>query len=151
MPYDFPQPHPHAQPFYPPMPYVTERGFGGPFRRSAEHEFHEFQNRLFLDEYRFPGPHQVRQGPYFGNDSLLSLLFPQAYQPPHVDAASQSPLERPWRGENPSELEGKPLAQNIKLRGDAPEFVPRWKSPANEESDLEPKVKEPCWFVVSST
>lgn len=56
MPYEFSQ----SQPFYPPMPYGNERRFSGPFRRSAE-GFQDPQNKLFLDEYRSPGPHQVRR------------------------------------------------------------------------------------------
>ncbi|KAL4785872.1 hypothetical protein BJX76DRAFT_346638 [Aspergillus varians] len=123
MPYDFP----HPQPFYPPMPYVADRGFGGPFRRSGEQDI---QNRLFLDEYRFPGPHQ-------------------AYQPPNIEAPIQAPPEQLWRGENPSELEASSLAQSNKLRGDAPEFVPCEKYTVGEESGS--KMKEPCWFVVSSS
>ncbi|RDW90176.1 uncharacterized protein DSM5745_01951 [Aspergillus mulundensis] len=126
MPYDFLPP----QQFYPPVPYAVERGFGGPFRRSADHEYHEYQNRLFLDEYRFPSPHQ-------------------AYQPPHVEIGIHTPLMNPWRGENPYELEGKPLIQGIQLRGDAPEFVPGGKPAPGEESVSKPK--EPCWLVVSSS
>ncbi|KAL4809246.1 hypothetical protein BDV18DRAFT_157004 [Aspergillus unguis] len=125
IPYDIPPP----QRFYPPMPHATDRAFGGPFRRSAEYAHQEHQNRLFLDEYRFPGPHQ-------------------AYQPPHIDAHIQAPSELAWRGESPYELMGPPLAQSIQLRGDAPEFVPRWKTAVNEEPVLKPK---DCWFVVSST
>ncbi|KAL4941373.1 hypothetical protein BDV06DRAFT_194651 [Aspergillus oleicola] len=81
----------------------------------------------------------------------MGVLFPQSYQPPYVSPASQQPPERSWRGENPSGVEERPLARRIKLRGDAPEFVPHWKSPANEKSVPEPKAKEPCWFVVSSS
>ncbi|KAL4799144.1 hypothetical protein BDV19DRAFT_385821 [Aspergillus venezuelensis] len=151
IPYDFPHPPPHPQPFYPPAPYVADRGFGGPFRRSADHDYHEYQNRLFLDEYRFPGPHQVRPNPPFGDKSLMDVIFPQAYQPPHVGPALEHHLERPWRGENVSEMEERPQTRTAQLRGDAPEFVPHWKSPANEELVPEPKAKEPCWLVVSSS
>ncbi|OJJ63834.1 hypothetical protein ASPSYDRAFT_141503 [Aspergillus sydowii CBS 593.65] len=122
MPYDFPQ----SQPFYPPMPYANKRGFSGPFRRSAE-GFQDLQNKLFLDEYRSLGPHQ-------------------AYQAPHIEAFPQAPDEQAWSGEVPCELR-KPLAQGNKLRGDAPEFVPRGKCAVSEESGS--KMKEPCWLVVS--
>ncbi|KAL4913504.1 hypothetical protein BDW62DRAFT_205467 [Aspergillus aurantiobrunneus] len=123
MPYDFP----HPQPFYPPVPYMPDRGFGGPFKRPADQDY---QNKLFLEEYRYPATHQT-------------------YQPPQVEAAVQGPYGETWRRENPSAVEAKPLAHGNKLRGDAPEFVPCWKPAANEESNS--KAKEPCWFVVSST
>ncbi|KAL4909872.1 hypothetical protein BDW74DRAFT_143921 [Aspergillus multicolor] len=126
MPYDFPPP----QSFYPPVPYAVEWGFAGSFRRSADHEYHEYQNRLFLDEYRFPGSHQ-------------------AYQPSHVGTDIHASLVNPWRGENSYELEGKPLNQCVQLRGDAPEFVPGGKPAASEESVSKPK--EPCWLVISSS
>lgn len=70
MPYEFSQ----SQPFYPPMPYGNERRFSGPFRRSAE-GFQGPQNKLFLDEYRSPGPHQVRRPfPSDQNSPLLTAL-----------------------------------------------------------------------------
>ncbi|KAL4989244.1 hypothetical protein BDW68DRAFT_186625 [Aspergillus falconensis] len=122
MPYDFPPP----QPFYPPVPYSVDRGFGGAFRRSVDHGHQEFQNRLFLDEYRFPGPHQT-------------------YKPPHLEGDIQAPLAHTWEGKNACELEGQPVVQSIQLRGDAPEFVPGWKPAVSEESV--PKPKEPCWLV----
>ncbi|OJI97103.1 hypothetical protein ASPVEDRAFT_120187 [Aspergillus versicolor CBS 583.65] len=122
MPYDLPQ----SRPFYPPVSYAHERAFSGPFRRSAE-GFHDLQNKPFLDECRSPGSYQV-------------------YQEPHFEAFPQAPSEQAWSGESPCELR-KPLAQGNKLRGDAPEFVPRGKCAVNEES--RPKVKKPCWLVVS--
>jgi hypothetical protein len=59
MPYDFPPP----QPLYPHVPYTADRGSEGPFKRPVDHGYQEFQNRLLLDEYRFPGSQQVRQHP----------------------------------------------------------------------------------------
>ncbi|KAL3436585.1 hypothetical protein BDV09DRAFT_193721 [Aspergillus tetrazonus] len=126
MPYDLPPP----QPLYPHVPYAADRGSEGPFRRPVDHGYQEFQNRLFLDEYRFPGSQQT-------------------YQPPHLEGGIQAPLARPWEGENAYELEGPPVAQNIQLRGDAPEFVPGWKPSLSEESVSKPK--EPCWLIVSSS
>ncbi|KAL4748117.1 hypothetical protein BDW72DRAFT_181169 [Aspergillus terricola var. indicus] len=126
MPYDFPPP----QPLYPHVPYAADRGSDGPFRRPVDHGCQEFQNRLFLDEYRFPGSHQT-------------------YQPPHLEGGIQAPLAHPWEGENACELEGPPVVQSIQLRGDAPEFVPGWKPALGEESVS--KHKEPCWLIVSSS
>ncbi|CBF88562.1 predicted protein [Aspergillus nidulans FGSC A4] len=122
MPYDFPPP----QPLYPHVPFAADRGSEGPFRRPVHHGYQEFQTRLFLDEYRFPGSQQT-------------------YQPPHLEAGIQTPLAHPWEGENAYELEGPPVAQNIQLRGDAPEFVPGWKPSVTEESESKPK--EPCWLI----
>ncbi|KAL5338490.1 hypothetical protein BJX70DRAFT_398631 [Aspergillus crustosus] len=122
VPYDFP-----PQPFYPFVPYG---GFGDQFRRSAEHGYPEFPNKLFLEEYRFPGPHPVYQPPNFG----------AVIHPAHLDQA--------FKIESPCELDGRPLAQSIKLRGDAPEFVPGCKPAAEEEGKA--TAKEPCWLVVSS-
>ncbi|KAL2833932.1 hypothetical protein BJY01DRAFT_253334 [Aspergillus pseudoustus] len=115
------------EPYYPVVPFAVDRGFSGPVR----HGYPDYHNRLFSDEYRFPSPHQV-------------------YQPPHVAGDSQgAPAERAWGAENVAELEDKPLGQKNKLRGDAPEFVPRSKF-ADKDESREKKDKEPCWLVVSS-
>ncbi|KAL2818389.1 hypothetical protein BJX63DRAFT_384200 [Aspergillus granulosus] len=42
--------------YYRVVPFVADRGFNGLFRQS----YPECHNRLFLDEYRFLGSHQVR-------------------------------------------------------------------------------------------
>ncbi|KAL4880987.1 hypothetical protein BJY04DRAFT_218823 [Aspergillus karnatakaensis] len=124
IPYDFP---PN---FYPPMPSVMDRGIGSHFRRSPD-QYPDFQNRLFVEEYRFPGPHPV-------------------YQPPHF-AIHQTHFEQTPKGGSPCELDGKPLAQSIKLRGDAPEFFPGLQSKPVDDGALKTKAaKEPCWLVVSS-
>ncbi|KAL2798767.1 hypothetical protein BJX66DRAFT_333793 [Aspergillus keveii] len=107
------------EPYYPVVPFVTDRGFSGQFR----HGYPDYHNRLFLEEYRFPGPHQT-------------------YQPPHVAIDTQvGPAEQAFGAENVAELGDKPAGKKFLLRGDAPEFVPCSK---------EKKEKEPCWLVVSS-
>ncbi|CEN62496.1 hypothetical protein ASPCAL09130 [Aspergillus calidoustus] len=123
-----PPPHlvPHElggqEPYYPVVPFVADRGFNGQFRRG----YPDYHNRLFLDEYRFPGPHQT-------------------YQPPHVAIDAQvGQAEQAFGAENIAELEDKPAGKKFLLRGDAPEFVPRPKE------RKEKKEKEPCWLVVSS-
>ncbi|KAL2871879.1 uncharacterized protein BJX67DRAFT_340874 [Aspergillus lucknowensis] len=115
-----PLPHEPAGPesFYP-LPFLMDRALGSQFR----HGYPDYDNRLFLDEYRFPGPHQI-------------------YQPPHLEGENHVPSE------NVCESEDKPEAQSKKLRGEAPEFVPRSRFAAEEEPKA--KVKEPCWLVVSS-
>ncbi|KAI9373096.1 hypothetical protein BJX61DRAFT_542049 [Aspergillus egyptiacus] len=100
----------------------------GPEPRSPDHGYQECQDRLFLNEFRFPGSHQV-------------------YQPPRFEPGVHLESELRWKQENTSELEGKPLFQNNKLRPEAPEFFPNQKAAVDEE----PKVKEKeAWFVVSS-
>ncbi|KAL2822314.1 hypothetical protein BDW59DRAFT_163748 [Aspergillus cavernicola] len=128
LPYEVPGSGPEA--FNPPMPYITDRAFGGQFRRSTDHGFPEYQNRLFLEGYRFSSSHQ------------------QIYQAPRFEAGVHHESDLRWREEHPCELEGKPLLQCIKLRGDAPEFIPGQKCAVDEEP--KEKTKEPCWLVVSS-
>ncbi|KAL3467488.1 hypothetical protein BJX64DRAFT_283418 [Aspergillus heterothallicus] len=116
-----------ADQYYPVIPLVADRGFSAPFR----HGYQDYHNRLFLDEYRFPEPHQI-------------------YQPPHIAGdARGAPVERAWGAENIAELEDKPLGQKNKLRGDAPEFIPR-STLVDKDGFKEKKDKEPCWLVVSS-
>ncbi|KAL3481988.1 hypothetical protein BJX99DRAFT_253109 [Aspergillus californicus] len=115
------------EPFYPPMPFMTDRGFSGQFRRSGEHGYSEYPNRLFIDEYRFATSHQT-------------------YQPPRFEAGVYLESDLRWKEENAYELEGKPLLQCNKLRGDAPEFVPGQKSSVEEV----PKEKTMGPLVVSS-
>ncbi|KAL4976952.1 hypothetical protein BDW66DRAFT_133541 [Aspergillus desertorum] len=95
-----------------------------------DHGYQEFQNKLLLDEYRFPSSQQT-------------------YQSPRIEGNTQAALTHALEVENACELEGRPVVQSIQLRGDAPEFVPGWKPAVSEESVSKPK--EPCWLVVSSS
>ncbi|KAF9887047.1 hypothetical protein FE257_010541 [Aspergillus nanangensis] len=88
----------------------------------------EAPERLFVEQYRYPGPQQM-------------------YEPPHFHANSMDTFCQQGKEWETTIAADQNNVKHSQLRGDAPIFVPQAQS--HDKKELQPK--EFTWMVVSST